>query len=89
MRQKSNSAAPSRAAVALQLPSGKRLQAEFDGAATLWSLLAHFEQESKEQLTRTLDPQGKVLAPTLVFMNREVRSALIVSTHRRLMVRAD
>ena len=77
VRQKSNSAAPSRASVALQLPSGRRLQGEFDGSATLWSLLQHFENESKEKITLSTDSSGKVLAPTLVFMNREVRTCVI------------
>lgn len=72
VRRKAASNVASRASIALQLPSGRRLQAEFDGTTTLWAVLEHFERESKENLTKATDSAGKVLAPAIVFMNREV-----------------
>ena len=80
VRKKEANAANSKASIALQLPSGRRVQAEFDGTASLWAMLEHFERESKEAITSSTDAKGKVLAPAIVFMNREVRSERICAS---------
>lgn len=72
VRRKEVTATSARTSIAMQLPSGRRLQQDFDANTTLWTVLQHFESESKEKLTRNVDSAGKVLAPAVVFMNREV-----------------
>ncbi|XP_072168357.1 tether containing UBX domain for GLUT4-like [Diadema setosum] len=62
------------AVVALQLPSGERLQRSFDSSTSLWQLLQHWEKEGdRPSLTASFfSSDGGTLHPVCIYMREEI-----------------
>eukprot|EP01105_Mastigella_eilhardi_P020849 TRINITY_DN5005_c0_g1_i2.p1 TRINITY_DN5005_c0_g1~~TRINITY_DN5005_c0_g1_i2.p1 ORF type:complete len:593 (+),score=189.43 TRINITY_DN5005_c0_g1_i2:38-1816(+) len=63
-------------AVALQLPSGERVQLQAPSSATLWDVLAMVPQS----LSSLIDKDDLYQAPMLTFMNREITGNVQLQT---------
>ena len=72
VRISSKATANIKANVAVQLPTGKRIQNHYPANLTLWELLLQVEAASGTPLTKVEDPKtGKYMIPSLTIMNRE------------------
>lgn len=72
IRVSSKATANIKANVAVQLPTGKRIQNHYPANLTLWELLVQVETASGTPLTKVEDPKtGKYMIPSLTIMNRE------------------
>lgn len=72
VRISSKATANIKANVAVQLPTGKRIQNHYPANLTLWELLLQVETASGTPLTKVEDPKtGKYMIPSLMIMNKE------------------
>lgn len=72
VRISSSATANIKANIAVQLPTGKRVQNHYPANLTLWELLVQVEAASGVPITKVEDPStGKYMIPSLTVMNRE------------------